>query len=99
VRLGTQGETLVHKIDCGILYRVADSEPSACGRSYAVLKLRFDLRIEHVMPHTVEFEIGFIAEHSMILFLTYILKCTNPLWLASFQTPEFAYLPALECCT
>jgi hypothetical protein len=40
----------------------------------------------------VEFEIGFIAEHSVILFLTHILKCTNPLWLASFQTPEFAYL-------
>ena len=25
---------------------------------------------------TVEFEIGFIAEHSMILFLTHILKCS-----------------------
>ena len=47
---------------------------------------------------TVEFEIGFITEHYLILFLTYILKCSNPLWLASFQTLEFAYLPALECC-
>jgi hypothetical protein len=60
-----------------------------------LLKKMHDVEPEH----TVEFEIGFIAEHSMILFLTHILKCTNPLWLASFQTPEFAYLPALECCT
>src|SRR5277367_2007676 len=27
----------------------------------------------------VEFEISFMAEHSMILFLNHILKCTNPI--------------------
>ena len=46
----------------------------------------------HTTSLTVEFEID-----SMILFLTHILKYTNPLWLASFQTPEFAYL--LQYCT
>jgi hypothetical protein len=44
----------------------------------------------------VEFEIGFIAEHSLILFLTHILKCSNPLWLAQFQAPAFAYFPCSE---
>jgi hypothetical protein len=45
---------------------------------------------------TVEFEIGFIAEHSMILFLTYILKCSNLLWLALSQALAFAYFPCSE---
>ena len=45
---------------------------------------------------TVEFEIGFIAEHSMILFLTHILKCSNPLWLALSQALAFAYFPCSE---
>jgi hypothetical protein len=51
-----------------------------------------------MLPHQihysiVEFEIGFIAEHSMILFLTHILKCSNPLWLALSQALAFAYFP------
>jgi hypothetical protein len=37
--------------------------------------------------------ISFIAEHSQILFLTYILKCSNPLWLALSQALAFAYFP------
>jgi hypothetical protein len=45
---------------------------------------------------TVEFEIGFIAEHSLILFLTHILKCSNPLWLALSQALAFAYFPCSD---
>jgi hypothetical protein len=44
------------------------------------------------MQGTVKFQIGFISEHSMILFLTHNLCGTSPLWLALYLTPVFAHL-------
>jgi hypothetical protein len=43
---------------------------------------------------TVEFEIGFSSEHSMIFIFDPHFMRTSPLWLVCSQTPEFAYLPA-----
>jgi enoyl-CoA hydratase/carnithine racemase len=67
------------------------------GSSQAVCARR--IYTEGLTIGTVEFEIGFIAEHSLILFLTHILKCSNPLWLALSQALAFAYFPCSECCT
>jgi hypothetical protein len=44
---------------------------------------------------TVEFEIGFSSEHSLIFIFDPHFIRTNPLRLVSSQTSAFAYLPAV----
>jgi hypothetical protein len=44
---------------------------------------------------TVEFEIGFSSELSVILFCDPYFMCTNPLWLVASSTPALAYFPCL----
>jgi hypothetical protein len=43
------------------------------------------------LPSTVEFEIGFSSEHSMIFIFDPHFMRNNPLWLVSSRIPAFAY--------
>jgi len=54
----------------------------------------------HSVPTTVEFEIGFSSEHSMILFLPHISTCTSTImarWYALAYSPRSG-CRSIDCC-
>jgi hypothetical protein len=68
-----------HDVGCGETIREISEKEKLL---YDKTRNELSAKHEKIKAATVEFEIGFIAEHSLILFLTHILKCSNSLWLA-----------------